>query len=63
MAIPLAVQSAQYEKSCGGHFVRLTLNDGTTSSVYLEDGSPPNQLHDMLDAWIAAGNQIAPADQ
>lgn len=61
MNSPLTVESAQYRQSAGGPFVHLTLSDGTEASIYLQDGSPRIMLHDLLDAWIAAGNVIIPA--
>lgn len=58
METALAIQSAQYRQSGGGEMVHVVLNDGTESSIYTGDGSPRIMLHDLLDAWIAAGNVI-----
>jgi hypothetical protein len=62
MNIPLAIASATAASGSYGALVRLVLNDGTEASIYLEDGSPRNLLHDLLDTWIAAGNTIAPIE-
>jgi hypothetical protein len=59
MDIPLAIASATYAASAGGTFVRLVLNDATEAAIYLNDGSPRSELHDLLDAWLADGNEIA----
>ena len=60
--IPIAVESAEHRQSGSGPFVHLVLNDGTEASIYLEDGSPRNLLHDLLDTWIAADNTITPIE-
>lgn len=59
MKTSLAVKSASFVASGGGKFVSLVLNDGSTSGIYLEDGSPRTELHDLLDAWLSDGNKIA----
>lgn len=60
--IQATVESAKYKEGGGGPFVHLVLSDGTEGGIYLQDGSPRNLLHDLLDAWIAAGNVITPAE-
>jgi hypothetical protein len=39
--------------------IHLTFNDGTEFSVYQNDGSPRGYAHELLDAWLEAGNEIA----
>lgn len=58
----LSVQSAQYKANRGGPFVHVVLSDGTEAGMYLEDGSPHGLLRELLDEWIAAGNQIDPSE-
>lgn len=58
METQLLVQSAVYAMR-NPDLVALTLNDGSETRVYLNDGSPRSLAHDMLDAWLAKGNQIA----
>lgn len=59
MASSLAVVSATNVPSAGGTFVRLVLNDSTQAAIYLDDGSPRGLMHELLDAWLAEGNEIA----
>ncbi len=54
----LSVTSAVYSRR-NPDLVALQLNDGTRTSIYLNDGSPRLQAHDLLDAWLDAGNEIA----
>lgn len=61
MDIPLAIASATAASGSSGALVRLVLNDSTEAAVYINDGSPRNQLHDLLDDWLAEGNEIAEA--
>ena len=58
MKVQLAITSASYSAE-DATLVRLIFNDSTRFSIYLEDGSPRNYAHDLLDAWLAAGNVIA----
>lgn len=54
----LTVEAAVYSNKAIG-LVALTFNDGTHTSIYLNDGSPRLLAHDLLDAWLAEGNEIA----
>lgn len=54
MNTPLSVTTATRD----GNLIRLTFNDGTRFAIYENDGSPRNYAHDLLDAWLAAGNEI-----
>lgn len=58
MKTPLAVTEAAYVMQ-DISLVRLKFNDNTVASIYLEDGSPRIYAHDLLDAWLADGNEIA----
>lgn len=57
MEIPLTVKSAVYSEYTDG-LVIIVFNDNTTISIYLDDGSPRIYAHDLLDAWLADGNEI-----
>ena len=63
MNIPLAIASATYGSNTAVSLVHVVLNDNTKAAIYLSDGSPRTQLHDLLDTWLAAGNTITPAEQ
>lgn len=58
--IKLAVEAAIYANEANG-LVALTFNDGTHTSIYLNDGSPRLLAHDLLDAWLEDGNTIGSA--
>lgn len=59
MQIELIVEDAIYTNEASS-LVALTFNDGTHTSIYVGDGSPRLLAHDLLDAWVAGGNTIAP---
>lgn len=54
MDTPLAITTATRD----GNLIRLTFNNGSSFAIYTDDGSPRNYAHDLLDAWLAAGNEI-----
>ncbi len=58
METPFVVTAATFIRR-DPDFVDLLFNDGTGTSIYLNDGSPRLQAHDLLDAWLDAGNEIA----
>lgn len=57
----LAIASASYASGAAPILVRLVLSDSTEAAIYLDDGSPRGKLHDLLDAWLAEGNEITEA--
>lgn len=57
MEVQLSVTSAVYVHR-DPDLVRIQFNDGTQSSIYLNDGSPHGGTHALLEEWIAAGNSI-----
>jgi len=57
MEVQLAVTSATYVRR-DPDLVKITFNDETQFSIYLNDGSPRTYAHDLLDQWTAAGNSI-----
>jgi hypothetical protein len=58
METQLSVQSATYARH-HPDLVELVFNDGSKTSIYLNDGSPGSIAHDLLDEWIAKGNVIS----
>ena len=58
METQLSVVSASYTRR-NPDLVGLVFNDNSRTAIYLNDGSPRSIAHDMLDAWLAKGNQIA----
>lgn len=62
MNIPLEVVSATRDANQAVTLIHLVLNDNSQAAIYLNDGSPRTQLHDLLDAWLADGNEIAEAE-
>lgn len=60
METKLLVTSAIYSRR-NPDLVALQFNDDTNFSIYVDDGLPRTYAHDLLDAWIAAGNSIAEA--
>ena len=38
--------------------VRLTFDDNTQASIYLDDGSPRIYAHDLYEDWVNSGNAV-----
>jgi hypothetical protein len=55
----LAIESATYASGAAPILVRLVLSDSTEAAIYLDE--PRGKLHDLLDAWLAEGNEITEA--
>lgn len=49
----LTIQSATQGSLGSTRLIRLVLSDFTQAAIYLDDGSPKSELHDLLDAWLA----------
>ena len=58
MQIQLAVTAASTTPG-NPDLIHLTFNDGSEFSVYQGDGSPRGYAHELLDAWLAKGNEVA----
>lgn len=55
----MKVSAATYS-SDGSGLVDLVFDDGTRFAVYPDD-LPRNYANDLLDEWLAGGNEIASA--
>lgn len=57
MEAPLSVTLATYV-SRTPDMVALQLSDGTCARLYLNCGFPRYAVNDLLDQWLADGNEI-----